>query len=243
MVGVQDTAEHGRQLMEEAIRQVADMTPRPETVPLVGYADEVLLQYLSENPHDLLCIGAFHDRGAGSTTAIGPTAQRLVQYAPTSVLMYKGHQSHFRRILACAAVDDDELVQVAAQLASATETDLSVLHVIPPSAASYLSPSSSDDVTAPNSIPLSEVLSQGTRLSTLLKTWISQLEEHGIGQSAMLVQRGSVPEAILKTAHDGAFDLIVVGTDSSPGHFLGSVANSVVRYAEQSVLLLRVADK
>lgn len=235
-----DSAEHSQQVMEEAIQQVAVLKTRPDTVPLVGYADEVLLEYLTRNPVDVLCIGAFHDRGAGSTTAIGPTAQRLVQYAPTSVLMYKGHRSHFRRILACLAVDDAEVVDVAAHLARATGSDLSLLHVIPPSAASYLSPANSEETGASGTISLSAVLSQGTRLSSILSSWISQLEEYGIGQDAMLVQQGSVPEAILKTAHEGAYDLIIVGSHSSPGHFLGSVANGVVRYAEQSVLLLRI---
>jgi nucleotide-binding universal stress UspA family protein len=238
-----DSAEHSQQMMEEAIQQVATLEPRPEAVPLVGYADEVLLQYLAKNPVDILCIGAFHDRGAGSTTAIGPTAQRVVQYASTSVLMCKGHRSHFRRILACLAVDDTEIVDVAAHLARAISADLSLLHVIPPSAASYLSPANSDESGAPASISLSQVLSQGTRLSSLLTSWISQLEEHGIGEEAMLVQQGSVPEAILKTAHDGWYDLIIVGSHSSPGHFLGSVANGVVRYAEQSVLLLRTGGQ
>lgn len=234
-----DSVEHGQKMMEEAIQQVAELRPRPQAVPLVGYADEVVLQYLADDPVDILCIGAFHDRGAGSTTAIGPTAQRLVQYAPTSVLMCKGHRSHFRRILACLAVDDAVLVDVAAQLAQALGAELSLLHVIPPSAASYLSLSDGSEAGGPSAIAVSDVLSQGTRLSTILRSWIAQLEEHGIGEEAMLLEQGSTPEAILKTAQDGAYDLIIVGSQSSPGHFLGSVANSVVRYAEQSVLLLR----
>jgi nucleotide-binding universal stress UspA family protein len=54
-----------------------------------------------------------------------------------------------------------------------------------------------------------------------------------------MLERGSAAEAILKTAHDGSYDVIVVGSQSGPGQFLGSVANSVVRYAEQSVLVVR----
>ena len=141
--------------------------------------------------------------GRGSNTAIGPTAQRLVQYAPTSVLMCKGHRSHFRRILACLAVDDVEIVDVAAQLAQATGAELSLLHVIPPSAASYLSAKAMAARLAAT-IALSDVLSQGTRLSTMLKAWIAQLEEHGIGQDAMMLEQGSVPEAILQDCARGA---------------------------------------
>lgn len=237
VAGEKESVDHGQRLIEEATQQVVGLMPRPRVIPLVGYADEVLLEHLTAERVDLLCIGAFHDRGAGSNTAIGPTAQRLVQYAPTSVLMYKGHRSCFDRILACLAVDDVEIVDVAAQLAQATGAELSLLHVIPHSAASYLSATNGDDAGA--TIALSDVLSQGTRLSTMLKAWIGQLAEHGIGQDAMMLEQGSVPEAILKTAQEGRYDLVIVGTSSTPGHFPRSVANGVVRYAEQSVLLLR----
>ncbi len=135
--GHEDVA-HGQKLMDDARQLVAHLASQPETAPLVGYADEVLLQYLAKNPTDLLVIGAFQDRGAGSTTAIGATAQRLVQHAPTSVLMFKGHRPRINKILACVAVDDKVVVDVAAQLARATHAELRLLHVVPPSAASYL---------------------------------------------------------------------------------------------------------
>lgn len=82
-------------------------------------------------------------------------------------------------------------------------------------------------------------MAQGTHLSTLLHGWTAQLENQGIRQDALMLERGTVPEAVLRTAHEGNYDLIVVGSQSGPGHFLGSVANGVVRYSEQSVLVVR----
>ncbi len=237
-------ASHSRRIMEDACRQIAQLVPRPEIVPLVGFTDEVLLEQIGRNPVDLLCIGAFQDRGAGASKAIGPAAQRLVQHASSSVLMYKGHRAKFRRILACVAVDDSldaMVVNAAAQFARAMNAELRLLHVVPPSAATYLSPARAD-ADASGAMSLEEVLAQGTHLSELVKAWIAQLEEYGIGRDVMLMQRGSVPEAILKIAHDGMYDLVVVGSRSSPAHFLGSVANGVVRYAEQSVLVLRLQN-
>jgi nucleotide-binding universal stress UspA family protein len=235
-----DDVAHSQKIMEEACQLASNIEPKPQTLPLVGYADEVLLQQLSQNPVDLLVIGAFQDRGAGATTAIGPTAQRLVQHAPTSVLMLKGHRPQIRKILASVAVDDKIVVDVAGQLAKAIGAELTLLHVVPPMAASYLSPVGSSGVEPSAAIPLEEVLAQGTHLSSVLRGWITQLEDQGLNQDVMLVRRGSAPEAILKMAHDGDYDLIVVGSQSGPGHFLGSVANSVVRYAEQSVLVVRM---
>lgn len=231
-------AAEAQKLMEQVHSMVAHLAPRPEIVPLVGFAEEVMLEWLAKQPNDLFVMGAFHDRGAGSSTAIGPTAQHVVQQAPTSVWIVKGHRVALRRILACVAVDDTVVLDVAAQLARAAGAELSVLHVVPQSAASYLSPAQGDD-QLPTLLALQEVMEQGTHLSTLLHGWISQLETQGVSQDALMLARGAAPEAILRVAHEGNFDLIVVGSQSGPSHFLGSVANSVVRYAEQSVLVVR----
>lgn len=232
-----DSARQGQRIMEAVHQIVSGMTPRPTIVPLVGYADEVMVQYLTQNPTDLFMMGAFQDRGAGSPTALGPTAQRMAQHAPTSVWMVKGRRTEIRRVLAAVAVDDTVVLDVAAQLARAQGAQLAVLHVVPPTAASYLASLSDDGFATP--IPVTEALAQGTHLSTLLQGWIGQLERHGFEQEALMLERGTAAEAILKAAHDGNFDLIVVGSQSGPGQFLGSVANSVVRFAEQSVLVVR----
>lgn len=231
--GAHADSAHAQKIMEDACRRLDDMAERPEVVPLVGYADEEVLQFVGKNQPDLLVIGAFQDRGAGSTAAIGPTAHRIVQHASTSVLMVKGRKARFRSILACVAIDDMVAVDVAAQLARAADAKLQIAHVVPPSAASYLA--SADDAE----IPLDEVLAQDTRLSDVLKTWLVKLENQGFGRENVLIRRGNVPEAILTLTHGQGHDLIVVGSQSGPGHFLGSVSNAVVRFAEQSVLIVR----
>lgn len=241
VVSDREPAAHSQKLMEQVHELIADFTPRPEIVPLVGYADEVLLQHLSDHTYDLLIMGAFHDRGAGSTTAIGPTAQRLVQHAPTSVWMHKGHSMQVRRILASVAVDDILVVDVAALLAKALDAELTVVHVIPPAAASYLASPVTDHET-PVQLPVDEALAQGTHLSTILQGWITQLQSHGFTQDCLTLGRGPVTEAILRMAHNMGYDLIVVGSQSGPGQFLGSVANGVVRYAEHSVLVVRTRE-
>ncbi|MEX1020957.1 MAG: universal stress protein [Litorilinea sp.] len=238
-VSDRDGAAHAQKVMESVYELVAGIYPKPHIEPLVGYADELILQYLAKHPADLLCLGAFQDRGAGSTTAIGPTAQRLVQHAPTSVMMYKTNRPSVRKILACVAVDDRIVIDVAAQLAKAHGAELNILHVIPPAVATYLSPMAFSEIEPASPIELQAILAQNTHLSTLLQGWIEQLEGQGITQDVLLLCRGTVPEAILKTAHDGMYDQIIVGSQSGYGHFLGSVANSVVRYAEQSVLVIR----
>ena len=213
--------------------ETADKSTRTLT-PLVGYADEVVLTYLNANPVDLLVIGAFSDRGAGGVNAVGPTAHRIVQEAPMTVLLTKGHRHTFRRVLVCAGVEDEAVVTVGAQFAQALDARLDLLHVMPPSAAPYLSTDSGA------TMDVEAALTQGTRLSVVLHEWERKLEAHGFSRSSIILQPGSVQEVILQRSRDAGYDLIVVGSESSPGHFPGSIANTIVRYVEQSVLLVRI---
>ncbi len=226
-------AERAQQLMVDTAALLTT-EPKPQLVPLVGYPDEVLLKYLETHPTDLLIIGAFADRGAGGLSTVGPTAHRIVQEAPTSVLLVKGHRTAIRRVLVCAAVEDETIVMVGAQFAQAIGADLDLLHVMPPSAAPYLS--AEPDLP----IDVETVLSQGTRLSSVLHEWERRLQEYGFDRSSIILQAGSVQEAILQRARERDYDVVVVGSESSPGHFPGSIANAIVRYAEQSVLLVRI---
>jgi nucleotide-binding universal stress UspA family protein len=222
-----------QEIMRQTVELVAAIEPKPEITPLVGYPDEVVLNYLRENARSLLVIGAFADRSAGGVHSIGPTAHRLVQEAPVSVLLVKGNRPVYKRVLVCASVEDASVVSVAAQMAEAMGAELNLLHVVPPSAAPYLPDSGA------NTVDVDAVLQQGTRLSTVLREWEAKLNAHGFDRSAIIVQAGSAPELILQHTREGAYDLIVVGSESSPGHFPGSVANTVVRFADHSVLLVR----
>jgi nucleotide-binding universal stress UspA family protein len=205
---------------------------------LVGYPDEVVLRYLTEHPADLLLMGAFHDRGASSATAIGPTVQRLVQHAPSSIWVVKGHHPVFRRMLACVALDDTVVVDVAARLAHALGAELTVLHVVTPvemPALAGVEPGEAQEMA----LSVDQALSQGAPLSVAVQGWLGQLEMHGVPRDALVLERGPAPDSILRMARDGGYDLVVVGSQSGPGYFLGSVANSAVLYAPQSVLVVR----
>ena len=225
-----------QQIMQETLELVASLKPQPEIMPLVGYPDEVLLNYLQDHTANLLILGAFADRGASGAHAVGPTAHRLVQEAPVSVLLIKGHRHMFHKILVCAGVEDAAVVHAAAQFAQALGARLNLLHTVPPSAAPYLAESGS------NLINVEAALGQGTRLSTVLHEWESTLKAHGFDRSAIIVQAGSAPEVILQHTREDDYDLVIVGSESSPGHFPGSIANTVVRYADQSVLLIRARE-
>ncbi len=233
IAGEQDTSAQAQKTMSEARAMIDKLTPRPEFVPLVGYTEEVLLKALEQEPQDLLIVGAFCDRGAKSRAAIGAACQRVVQHAPTSVLIIKGRTPNFRRVLIAADVDDDAAVRVGAQIAALLRAKLDLVHVISPTTATYLGMGQRSDIT------VEEALAQGTHLSTVVQGWLDGITAEGFDPSALHLKRGTMPETALEMAHSGDYDLVVVGSRSSAGHFPTSAANNLVRYAEPSVLLVR----
>jgi nucleotide-binding universal stress UspA family protein len=233
---------------------------RGGSVLLIGHADEVIVRHLTRRPADLLIIGAFGDRGA-TRFFVGSTAQRLVQHAPTSVLMVKGQQpaapsprpspafsemgmkrgegggGGIGKLLACTAMGDEVVVDIAARLAKAVGADLRVLHVVPPSATMYLTEPEIPDVS------LDQVLEQETPLARHLASCLSKMEALGLdGREVVRVRRGAVPDAIFEEAQAGGYDLIIVGSQAGPvrdRYFMGSIADRIVKHAHQSVLVVR----
>ena len=231
--GNQVDAAESQQRMSDATALIADLGAKAQAVPLVGYTDEVILNYVGNNPVDLLIIGAFHDRGAGSPQAIGVTAHRLVQQVPTSILLMKGEQLNIKRILVAAALADNLIVKVAVQLAQQIGAQVDLLHVLPKPAASYLGTDGGGE------LPLATVLAQRTNLSSTVRTWIEQLSHVGGSEEQIHLMHGEALQAVLEFARSDKYDLLIIGSQSGPGHFLGSVANGIVQFSDQSVLLVR----
>lgn len=224
-----------QEILDEARDLLGDVEPAPQSVPLIGYADEEIIHHLAEQPADLLIIGAFGDRGA-SRFFIGSTAHRLAMYAPTSVLIVKDQRMALDKILVCTDVGDDPVVEVGAQLGKTIGADLRLLHVIAPSAAMYLALPDVVDV------PLDEVLQKETPLAQHLSACVAKLEAAGFDDSNVKVHRGPLPDALFEEARGDASDLIVVGSQAGAArdrYWIGSIADRVVKHAHRSVLVVR----
>ncbi len=234
-VHADEGTDRARTILDGAQNLLGDLETAPESISLVGYADEVITQHLVKTPADLLVIGAFGDRGA-TRFFIGSTAQRLAQHAPISVLVVKGQRPACNKILACTEVGDDPVVDVAAQLAQAVGAELRLLHIVPPSAAMHLALPDLVD------IPLDEVLDQDSPLARHLASCVSKLHALGLDGDIVKVRRGAVPYAIFEEAREGAFDLIIIGSQAGPvqnRYFIGSIADRVVKHAHRPVLVVR----
>jgi nucleotide-binding universal stress UspA family protein len=254
-----DGAASAQHLMQDVQKRLGDFAQPVELIPLVGRTDIVLERYLSEHPVDLLVIGGFKDRDAGASAHIGLTAQQVVRHIPMSVLVAKGYTPKLRRLLAFVASNDEAVIEVAAQWASALNADLRLLHVMPPveRQPEPVSPrladmplneilarglfrqeksSLADEITT---VPLEAALADETPVARFLQATLFRMDAEGLEPSALLLRRGPTVRTVLYIADQEKADLIIVGSQSEPGFFLDSVASDVVQLATCSVLVVR----
>ncbi len=112
-------------------------------------------------------------------------------------------------------------------------TEVKILHVLTPAAAS--APPEMARGYAP------ELEQEGVRAHALLEKYAKQLRATGFTVDAV-VENGDVRECILDFAESWHADLIILGSRGRKGMgrlLLGSVAESVVRHAHCSVLVVR----
>lgn len=252
-------ANQAQHMMQATLAELDRLQVKPETIPLVGRTDVNVERFVTENPTDLLIISPFKDKTASSTAAIGSSVRQIVQYAPTSILIAKGHVKKTRKILACVAPGDTVVLDVAKKFAAALAADLSVLHVW--TAAAHDEPVLIDTAellsrnrvvhrqrerqtgasSGISSTIVDPIYEDSDAPVDLMKT-IAEIEESGVDSSAIRVGFGPVVESILYVANEEQPDLIVVGSQSGPGYFTGSAASGVVERASQSVLVVRTNE-
>lgn len=230
-------AAYDQKVMQTVQELFKDQPQQPMLTPLVGPADVVLCPYLEQDSADLLVMGAFNDRSAGSHANIGIIAHRIAEAAPMSVLMVKGHHVKVRHLLACFAVGDRAVIDTALQFAKALGADLQLLHVLPSQA------DVAPKFLAANDPALQHVLDQDPRLAAFLQTTIATLQGAGIDRSRLQVWRGDPLKTILNLAEKGPHDLIMVGNHSGRNFFQDTMANAVLSYAPTSVLVVRARGK
>ncbi len=223
-------AAHGQQVMRTTQDLISHLQPAPELIPLVGPPDQVVGQRLENSKAELLVIGAFQDGSHGAE--IGVTAQRVVRAAPMSVLVFKGQNLAIKRILACVTVDTI-VIDSALQLAKALGAELQLLHVLP--ATANMTPT----WLAPDDLSLNMLMAQDTRLSAFLREILATLDEIGMPRTALQVWRGDPLKTILTVTKRGHHDLILVGDRANAPLFPGSLADSAVKFATKSVLIVR----
>jgi nucleotide-binding universal stress UspA family protein len=201
----------------------------------IGPPDEVLAGAAHDEHADLIVVGT-HGHTGVARFLLGSVANSVVRRAPCDVLIVRG--APLRAAFARPLVATDFSPAAAKALDNASNvvapgTRLEVVHAWQLPAGSW-GATLLGQARFPWSTVRDAVLAAARTQADLL------IAEHGRGFEVELVQ-GPPAQVITETAERGGHDLIVVGAHGNRGFrrlLLGSVAESTVRHAHCSVLVV-----
>jgi nucleotide-binding universal stress UspA family protein len=218
---------------------------------LHGHTAKTLLEFADETQPDLIVVGA---RGLHTTLKIllGGVAQQVVEYARWPVLVVRAPFNGVQRVL--LAADGSPYSQLSAeylaQFPLPMQTEVSIIHVLPPlpdpsRLISYMgfSPHPYSAFPAPAELHIDERQKEieERQAQTIVRDVRQILEESNIKAKGIVV-RGDPANAILEHVLAEKIDLVVAGSrglSAIKGWWWGSVSRKLVHYAACSMLFVR----
>lgn len=221
--------------LADKLAEIQALGIRAAVVSRVGAPDEVLAHAAGDEAADLIVVGT-HGHTGVSRFLLGSVANTTIRRAPCDVLVVRGEpvRAGFSRPL--VATDFSPASAKALDHAAfvvAPGTALGVVHAWQLPAGSW-----GATLLGQARFPWSTV--RDAVLASVKAQADKFAAEHGQGRPVELVQ-GPPASVITETAERGSHDLIVVGAHGNRGFrrlLLGSVAESTVRHAPCSVLVV-----
>jgi nucleotide-binding universal stress UspA family protein len=202
--------------MDEAVRVLAPFQIDPATLVSMGRAADEFVAQAKRAAYDVVVVG-YRRRRAVEKAVIGSVATRVAQQARTSVLIVRRGRPDIRRILVGVGGNGftDDLVKWAAVIGAAVGAQVTLLHV---ESAPPLMYAGFEEVHQ----TLPEFLESGTPVAEALRRAAARLRLAGI-QAEIKLAHGVTDREVLRTAQEGDFDLLIVGS-SWAGPSLSRVA-------------------
>jgi len=205
-----------------------------------GSVVETIVEYATEQKVDLIVMGT---RGLGGfkRVTLGSVSSAVAVHAPSATLVVRPGKAMVRRIL--VAIDGSENAQraleAAIDLAKGLKAELQIGHIAFVPAVSWAAgmPAST--------VPIYRIEEAAERAGKqLLSKAVRFARDAGVANPGeeMVTKLGSPAQGIVELADKGDADVVVLGTRGL-GTFkkllMGSVANSVLHYANCSVLVVK----
>lgn len=227
-----------KQALDDLATRVQEVTGRPsyeaEVAVRIGKVESAVVRYAEERDIDAIVVGATGRSGL-ARLLLGSTAERVVRYAHTSVLVAR-ETPPASRVLVATDLSEAALpaIERAKQEAEWRGAKLELVHVIDYSALGW--------AAAAGPLGGFAVSIPPEKIEEMRRIALEALRALGGPDVGIHVVEGSPKRAIVAAAESLQVDLVVVGTHGRTGlarMALGSVAEAVVRAAPCSVLVVR----
>ena len=227
-----------KDVLDSAVNVLNKAAPEVTCIVRVGQAAEQILAEASEGGYELVIVGERENHGL-VTKMLGSTAIQVVEHAPCSVILVKGQVGPIRRILLCdsGGLMPDLLTRFVLRMRErmTANEDVTVLHVM-------------SQITAATGVPDDQLFADADELievrspeGELLERDLELLQAPGVRPNAK-VRHGSVVEEILAEAHQGDYDLVVIGAHRDQGWqrwLLADITHQVITHLGRPVLVVR----
>jgi nucleotide-binding universal stress UspA family protein len=224
--------------LAERLGEVQARGLRAKVISRVGPPDEVLAAVAHEEAAELIVLGT-HGHGGVSRFLLGSVASATIRHAPCDVLVVRGDAIRAGYRKALVATDFSPAAAKALDRASNVLVPGAVLEVVH----AWQLPAGSWGATLLGQARFPWSTVRDAVLASAKTQADALVAQHGAALRVELVQ-GPPAAVITETAERGAFDLVVVGAHGNRGFrrlLLGSVAESTVRHAPCSVLVVHGA--
>ena len=248
-------------VLDQSKTMLEEKAIQTDTELVLGYPQEILIEYAEKSDPDLIVVGA---KGLRATLGIllGGVAQQMVEYAHCPVLVVRAPYTSLHRI---AVVTDGSIYSQKAveyisgkpevsgdyqchQFPLPAETEIRLLHVLPPLpspeiiARSWPLGPEMLPIYSPEPAEESDWLSrEKPKGQAILDRAIETFRSCGIEVKGELLM-GDAATEIIEYAKNNSIDLIVSGSrglSQTRGWLLGSVSRKLVHYAGCSVLIVK----
>jgi len=195
-----------------------------------------ILAETREGDYDLVVIGAPQAVGLAQHLQ-SPVTRQIVRRAPTSVLVVGQAWPGLERILICTGGLDvaEPVIEIGAWLAGVAHARATLLHVASPIPSMYTGLNEIEET-------LPELLQTATPVARHLCHSAEILARHQVAAELEL-RYGLVADEILREAHTGGYDLIVLGAAQTAARLkrwlLGDVTQQIVDHALLPVLVVK----
>jgi nucleotide-binding universal stress UspA family protein len=216
-------SESERSAAQTRLAQARSLLQEPDVELLVlsGRPQKEILQEADEADYDLVVVGA-HEIGSLFEAITGTVTTKIADHARASVLVARSAPERIARILICTAgreASKDAVLQ-GAQLASRAEAHVTLLHVTNPVPSMYTGLEAIEE-------RLDEMLQTDTPIARHLRWGAKVLDDAGV-EANLELRHGIAADEILREAHQGDYDLIIIGARSLPGAIRRLLMDDVV---------------
>ena len=206
-----------------------------------GSASAAIIEAAEAWGADLILLGS---RGLGAVRQflLGSVSQKVLRYAPCSVLVVKRRPNRLKKVLVVveSAPHCAKVVSILSSLGFPQETEITLLSVVGHrislssgiSFAGRAELAGPIEVRSPNEREAMEMAQ--ARAGGILRERVHKVE--------MVIREGAVSREIIKAAREGSYDLLIIGPAALTGTMrfpLRNIAQRVVLHAPCPVLVVR----